>query len=624
MTQGAISQSAAGPLTVTNLRAEGSGVNLVDTANIISTFAAKSNSSSINVKSTSGTLTIGAVDGQAGIDSNTIVSVDNTGAGTGIVLAADVKANGGITFSSNSSSMVLAADVTIDSRFDNTGIAGNINLGAFNVSGSGVGRSLTLDASSGSGGTAGTVTLGSFNSSGGNYLNKLIVNIAAPTPGLLTLQGDITLDAKGATAPDAALFEVQGAGKVSIAPAGGSITIETEQANDGYGGKVKFNSNTIYGGSPAKQLFINTGTASAGMNGGDVELPVVSNGTSFSYLDTLDVTALGGSGGTNGIIKLFGNIDTEIGDILLNGPVQLQTSVTLKTNHTASAAGDVWLATNVGDTVSALSSNTNLVVDVSGSSTAAGEFRHGVFGNAASNYVQNLSVNLASPATAGVWRLKSNVTVSGDVTAIGLGKLAVESTGGVTIDTSPTNSGASGAINLGTTSVSGIIATSSLTLNTSTITSGTAGTVTLNGGVQNAAGFYLDNFTVNTSGTSGASPGSIAVTSGAVTVAARTAVSLTGNVTAPGGGTLAISANPEGTNNGTVTLNGAVNSTAAGTGIFTVNAGTGAIVNNATIGGTAPTDTVTLSAGNITTSAITANSVRSRSSALMAAPDFSR
>ena len=339
VTLGAISQSAAGPLTVTNLRAEGSGVNLVDTANIIGTFAAKSNSSSINVRSGSGTLTIATVDGQAGIDSKTVVDVNNT-AGGGIILAANIQSESSISFT-GPADVKLSADVTIDSNADNAGASGNINLAAFNFSAIGANnRVLTLDASSVSG-NAGQIFIGGANNAGGNYLNILIADIGATggSAGKLVLHGDVLLDKKGLIGGDAAVFQVSGGGIVSIEPAT-SVTIDTEQGNTGYGGAVHFGTSQVSGQSGAKQLFIRTNTSAANLGGGQVDVALVSNGNG-AYLNTFDVDTQGGAGGQNGLILLYGDIHSEVGDIRLQGPVQLQASVLLKTGHTASPAGNV-------------------------------------------------------------------------------------------------------------------------------------------------------------------------------------------------------------------------------------------------------------------------------------------
>ncbi|MSQ52839.1 MAG: filamentous hemagglutinin N-terminal domain-containing protein, partial [Betaproteobacteria bacterium] len=316
VTQGAISQEA--DLTVTSLRAEGSRVNLVNTANSISTFAAKSNSSSINVKSTSRTLTIGTVDGQAGIDSNTIVSINNTGT---ITQTAPITA-GRLGVASVGGLFLDSADNLIQ-RVDlsNTGGGGIIffnttpSLDVANVGHSGAGNVVVanhgaMDVSGAvfnSGGDLLMVATGAMNTSAviGATGNLGLFGTGLTTGNVVFAGGAITLDAgaapqeisqrlqriinfSGAVGNQADLERVA-TGAITVDWGTGATMLTINAPLYGSGPQVN-----LFGGNMSLNAAINNPTGAVVLNnssGGDVSIGAGLSGLGLSNLELNNIHA---------------------------------------------------------------------------------------------------------------------------------------------------------------------------------------------------------------------------------------------------------------------------------------------------------------------------------------------
>ena len=354
------------------------------------------------------TLTINTTDGGAGNDGDIYLAGANNVAGGRYLSTVTLTATdgggtaGNLTFVNDAAATVdfrtadanltfvggdvIVSDTTlIDTDQVNGTPSGAVNLDSSKIYASTTGLSLTLNTAT-TGGVAGAVTLGPVGNGGGGagkaYLQSLVINADGVTDGIVTPNGDISVDSGPVTID----------GDIRL-PA--SRTIDTEQDGVGPGGAVNL---AVTSGSvsatPAAVSFnltIDTTTAAAGQSGGPVTLGVFNN-SGGSYVTDLTITTSGTSGdvaftraaATVGKIKVNSGHDITVavggsvnsggngtvagadigmyalsGTILVNGPI----SSTIGAGGTVDINGGVIVNVNVTSGAGPITLNGNLDPD---------------------------------------------------------------------------------------------------------------------------------------------------------------------------------------------------------------------------------------------------------------------
>lgn len=362
------------------------------------------------------------------IDSTSIGSGNYTvNAGQRLRLDGDVVTNDGAIDLRGGSGIDLLRSVSVDSNSDNIGSSGSIYMSGM-ISGATNDLTFTADSHS-TDGSGGLINMYSgANNGAGSYLSAFaLVSSGAAANG--TQDGAIYIR-NSSYAVDGNFLST---GNSFLQ---GSLTIDTEQGNDGHAGDIIFagrnvNSTTSY------TLNLNTSTSAAGMNAGSVNLYGTLNPTTFTAR-ALTITATGGAGGedgaislpavsttvnggantqsyTGGIITLHGDLRTDRGAVTLDGDTRLATNVTIDTwsaptNVQTGTGGAVNIS---GTGVSANAAGYGLTIDT-GTNTGGGYFNPPtnttnfnqsggavslVAGNAGGHYLNTINVNTKAGGT---------------------------------------------------------------------------------------------------------------------------------------------------------------------------------------------------------------------------------
>ncbi|MGE3109845.1 MAG: filamentous hemagglutinin N-terminal domain-containing protein [Phycisphaerales bacterium] len=243
------------------------------------------------------------------------IVLDITGGGTGSV---NLGAASPITLSTDGASIsfddpvVITGTTTIDTERGNNSNAGSITFTG-GISANGFGHDLTLDTSTTGAFTAGDISLGSVGGSVAGYVNDLMLSATGGgASGVVTLAGDVSLDASAADTGD---FAITGALRTLIEAA--SVTIDTEQGNDGSAGSISLAAAPVSTTMPSiPVLNLTASTSFNAASGGAVSLGLV-DGSGGGFLNEVNITTAGGAGGAAGTTTLSGNIsvDSNGGDL---------------------------------------------------------------------------------------------------------------------------------------------------------------------------------------------------------------------------------------------------------------------------------------------------------------------
>ena len=377
--------------------------------------------------------------------------------------------------------------LTIDTEQGGTATAGAIAWGAANVYADATGQTLRLITStSAASQTAGAVTLGTVddNNTGDEFLQSLVIDANGDTDGLVTLNGDISVDGGPVTID----------GLIRL-PA--SREINTEQGNDANGGAVNLavTSGSVSATTTDVDLQINTATTHTSGSGGAVTLGVFDDsGTQFvrdlevdtdgdSTSGTVDFTKLaetsrliqvtnGGTltvqatgslsvAGTGGDIALQGT------SIALNGDVSADDRVTLDSSGGVNQSGGTLTADNLlllGSGTFTLDQATNDL------DTVAADLDPG-----------SISLTDKDDLTVGTVGSTVGITTGVDPTSNG-GAVTIDATSGtITVDQAINTEPGSG----GTVNVTGDVEVNAA------LTAG-AGTITLNGNTTTGSDIIID------------------------------------------------------------------------------------------------------------------------------------
>lgn len=532
------------------------------TSNAASTHSFTLNSSSGG--GAGGAISLGLVDGSGGGFLNDLTLV-SSGTGNGLITLSgniSLDSNGGdlASFTAIGGTLNVGASLTIDAEQGNDGDAGTVDLTGVTVSSAAFGNDLTINTSTAAGASnGGDVMLGTVDGTGGGFVNDLAINTTGTaSAGAIGLNGDILLDGNGG---DAASLAFSGAGAVVLNT---SITIDTEQGNDGAGGAVTLGGASLSGDAPGRDLTINTATSAGAAAGGAITLGALDN-TGGAFLNDVSLSRAGGSGGANGALTLDGDVsldanaaDTASFVVSDAGAISFSASRTIDTEQGDDGDGG---AINLGaGTISVASAGLDLSLN---SSTAAGGSTAGNItlpgaSNAGGAFLNDLTVDASGGTTDGVISIGSDISLNangGDVGSFNINSGSnVVLTGNVVIDTDA----AGGATNAGDVTIAPTINGGfSLTIDTSADGGGLGNTVDLLDIVGGST--RLSALTVVSSG--------VGLDEAHVTGN----ISLTGDVIVLQGGATTVESNGVG---GTLTLQ----PTAAGVSIRVGNAGAGTLV----------------------------------------------
>lgn len=487
----------------------GSGIYLLTSATVDSNNDNTGGSGSIvmsgTISSTGGSRTL-SVDSSSTDDSGGSIVMSSgasNGGGaylTGLTITSDGTTDGSVSLAGGAYSVdgnfsatgqvSTTTATTIDTEQGNDGSAGNITFAgqsltlsslyahSFNASTSAAGlnggtvdlntansttqsaQSMTIDTSAGTGGTAGNFTVPTMTtttSSGGQSY----------TGGVITLLGNLTTDGGSVT--------LAGDTRMSA-----SVTIDTEQGNNGSGGAVTISGTGISALAVGRTLTINTattydpnGTPGNGASAGNVSI-IAGNGGG-QYIDTLSVTTTSadGTAGTIGLgnigtvanqtysggaATVSGAVTTNGGNIDLSGVTALAlsgSSVTFDTDRTGgtSAAGTLNLGTL------AVNGAVALTIDTTADGGGAGtDFTLQNVGNTTS--VTSLSVAAKVLTVAGT-TITAGTTGTGTALLSGTAGLSVADTATMTAGTVSLDAG-TGTLTLGATNR--LLSTGTITL----------------------------------------------------------------------------------------------------------------------------------------------------------------
>ena len=450
--------------------------------------------------------------------------------------------------------LILGGAGVIDTEQGNDSSGGSVDLTGFaSISGNAAGRDFTVNtATTFAGGNAGNVTLTVYDSvGGGQFINDTTITAtpgAGGTGGIVTLTGNISLNNNAA---DDGTLAIATGNQIVLTT---SITVDTEQGNDGIGGLANFtggtNSTTISASAAGIDLTINTGTTLAATNSGNVALPqfgntagfyindisidqtkgAAANGPPTLFFDTASTQAAVGTGSI-----LLDNNGADLASFILVGAERVQLSapgagstnltITLDTEQGNDAAGGA-VSFGSGSTLGGVLNRRDFVIDTSSTAGAGGDITFGAINTfTGATALNDLTINAAGNtiATAGNI-IFTNGTVAlddpgptdpGSLTVTGGNiRLALAAAGTITMNTGIANSGAVGDVNLaGATGISATIAGIDLSINNGVSTTvGQAGANVTLPAFTNAGGAYVNDLTVAVSANGAGLNGTLTLT----------------------------------------------------------------------------------------------------------------
>ncbi|MBT6484795.1 MAG: hypothetical protein HOK71_08995, partial [Planctomycetaceae bacterium] len=292
------------------------------------------------------------------------------------------------------------------------------NFATFSATATGV--DLTINTSTAAAGeVGGGVDLGIFNDNGGEFINDLTVTTtggAGATDGLIEFFNDISLDADGTDTADVALTTTRG---IVIAR---DTVIDTEDGNDEAGGDVNFGAAPIYSFGAGFSLTINTATAAASLDGGDVTLDEIGDNTgadAFLSALVIDSRSTNATAGTDGTIELNGQISLD-GGVTLAGLVNVNFAspfnlLTIDTAQSANTAGGTIDLQNA----QVFATNTDIAVQLiaNGNNAAGGDVILGSFDPNGLNRINSLTVRASgdTPSTRGDAIVTADLQTGGSI-----------------------------------------------------------------------------------------------------------------------------------------------------------------------------------------------------------------
>ncbi|QDU31369.1 Hemolysin, chromosomal [Anatilimnocola aggregata] len=324
------------------------------------------------------------------------------------------------------------ASITIDSH-QADGVGGSISL-INNWSSNVAGVDLTLDSSATT--TGGNISIPALTNLLGQYFNDVSLNSDGGTSdGSITLTANISLDL---AAGDAGDFVVANSNTTSLAtivisPAaasgGATLTIDTEQGNNGNGGNVNLGTaantritsvdvDTASGATKGADLAITTGTTMA-FAAGAITLPAVldTDGAGIANFTINDLSLNTDGTTTDGTITLTGDISLDNGNTtndaasfsVTGGGNIILGVVAASTLTIDTESGSTANVTDVGgvnfgtSAVSATNANVNLAIDTSntGSTSVGGNVTLAGFNSAGGNLVNDLTITADASGTRG-------------------------------------------------------------------------------------------------------------------------------------------------------------------------------------------------------------------------------
>ncbi|MBM83138.1 MAG: hypothetical protein CMJ78_21460, partial [Planctomycetaceae bacterium] len=448
--------------------------------------------------------------GEAGNDGDVTLHQDISLDANGGADPASFNVNGG-----GDGDLIVSATLEIDTEDGNTDgeTGGSVDFtGVSDITADDTGFTFTIDTdNSDADETAGAVTLVAVNNSsaGANFLQSLVITANATTVGIVTLNGDMSVDS-GAVTID---------GDVRL-PA--TRTIDTEQGTDGNAGAVNLavTSGTVFATTTGVDLTIDTTTANATNAGGDVQLGLFNNAGN-NFLNDFTINT-GGEGTNDGDVTLHQNIslDANGADAASfsvnggnNGDVIVSATLTIDTEdgNTNGETGGAVDFTGVSDITA---DDTGFTFTITTDNTDADETAGAVNlvavndSSAGANFLQSLIVS-ADATIDGVVTLNGDVSVdSGDVTIDGLIRLPASRT----IDTEQGGNGNAGNVNLAVTSGGVSATTAGVDLRVrADETSNEGGDITL-GRFDDSGNNFVRQLDLFTFGNSNANTGDVTIT----------------------------------------------------------------------------------------------------------------
>ncbi|MBU4332965.1 MAG: filamentous hemagglutinin N-terminal domain-containing protein, partial [Candidatus Omnitrophica bacterium] len=366
-----------------------SGVGSIDINAAVNTYGGALSTTGIDFDNTGGAITTkggsvtiantGAVTVGAAINTTGGTGLINFSAPTTVTLKSNLSTDGG-NIKVQTGSVIIGANVTLDTESGNNSDSGDILLVERNISANAVGYDLTLDTRTGAGYASGDISIGSIDNTAGAFLND--VNITAiggsadpfTNCGTITLDGNVSVDEDVSGKPGSVAINA----KVRMTD---SVTIDTEQGGDDNAGVIDMPyANIAAATDNAYDLTLDTSTA--GGIGGQLtwyKCGHFEGSGSAYYVRNLTVTSAGSvsagaisltggatttgtqlfTAGTGGSVTLYGNLEAVNNNLTFaaNTPVILANAATIKTgtgtltfnSSLSSGNNDVTLAGNAID-----------------------------------------------------------------------------------------------------------------------------------------------------------------------------------------------------------------------------------------------------------------------------------
>jgi hypothetical protein len=461
------------------------------------------------------TIDLATNDGGVGVDTVTISS----GTGTHGVGSLAINTDGGadtLNFNGNLSidgnfvlsgveTVVLGANITLDTEQGNNSAGGNVDVGGAQINGNAQGRDLTINtATTGAGFAGGGVTLANIGTaSTTTALNDVVITTTGPAGnGALSLGGNIFLETN---AGDRGILQLVGGGDVRVL---NSLTIDTEQGDDELGGDVDWTTSNLFAVGAGRTLTISAqGSAGSGTAGGTVFFGLVDDDAGgANFLTALTIATDGAGGGGSGRINLAANVFVD-GNIVLGRRPNPLTSIVIDSEQGNNGnAGAITLNGALSSSVAA----TDLTLDASVVGFLGGNVTLGdsTVDNSHGFYLNDFTINTAG-TTPGSITIRNNITLdaANDADADpasfviqGGGLIQVNNAAGATIDTEVGDNNPGGPVNFGTSALSSLVAGNvNFAINTNTGGTDGGGAVTL-GPVNGSAGQFINDLTINTAG----------------------------------------------------------------------------------------------------------------------------
>lgn len=425
-------------------------------------------------------------------------------------VSAIVRLNGRVSVAGNvilDGTVVIPATRGIDSNKGT--VPGSVRIatsaGSLSASTSGVLLDIVTEVS---GKAGGAVALGPVGGAGGACLQAISMKTrggdSSPTPGTLTLSGNIQLE--GATSPAVLAYDAgnQAGAKVIVV---GSVTIDTAMTA-ATGGAVYLGSGdtaaraTITADAPGAELSIITDAAS---QGGDVVLGKA-DGSGGDWLESLTINA-GAQALIDGtIVSNSGLVGTSGGGgISITGTLNLVVSTTLDTHDASDAAGGG--PVTLAGLVTARSSGLDFVIDAGSTEPgqSGGDITLDAVG-AGPAYVAGMTMRTGGPGGLGRLILRNRILLDG-LPARGASFVFDSGTNGgpgtvlvradALIDTEQGGDGPAGDILLGgvtMASANAVITTDAVGIDLALVTEGTTSGRVAFGDVDNSGNKYLQTF----------------------------------------------------------------------------------------------------------------------------------